>query len=244
MKKTEKLSISIPFYNEESGIPHLNERLSNVILELEKTVAVELILVDDGSTDKTFDLLKKHFPDALLVKHPKNFGIGAAMRSGFKNATGDFIAFLDSDCTYAPEEIIPMLKIMQKSPKIDIISASQYHPDGGIKDVPAWRLFFSKGASFVYRLILPKKLYTYTGFMRIYRKRVVGKLNFFNDGFIAVTEILVRAICLGFNIVEYPTVLSVRKFGASKIKVLNVILEHIRFISGLRSLKKELGLEK
>ncbi|OGC04935.1 hypothetical protein A2276_03150 [candidate division WOR-1 bacterium RIFOXYA12_FULL_43_27] len=235
----KELSISIPFLDEEQGISILHSRISPVIKQLEENYEVELILIDDGSTDSTFDLLKQFFSQAKIIRHPKNLGIGAAMRSGFDAFSGDYIVFLDSDCTFAPEEICAMLEIISKDDKIDVVSASPYHPKGGVEGVPVWRLVFSKGASWLYRRLVSDRIYTYTSFMRIYKREAANKLKFENNGFIAVTEVMVRSIYLGLNIVEYPAVLSVRKYGRSKIKVFKVVMEHLRFILSLPKIKKD-----
>ena len=240
MSNLTKVSIVIPFYNEEEGIPFLKERLDKEIKVLSLSYKIELILIDDGSSDATYDLLKQYFPAAVLIRHDNNKGIGSAVRSSIKAASGEFICFLDSDCTYPPEELDPMLKTMQKSNQIDILSASQYHPKGRVLNVPYWRLFFSWGASFLYRLVLPRKLYTYTSFFRVFKKDVLAKIKFENDGFIAVTEIIVRAIYMGFKIEEYPTTLSTRLHGVSKMKTLQVIINHLQFMFNLSRLKRKL----
>ena len=98
------LSVVIPAYNEERGIETIVQRVLDVRGDLE-TVGVtdlELIVVDDGSKDRTAALVNSR-PDVRLIQHPKNRGYGAALKTGFENATGDLIGFLDADGTYPPE---------------------------------------------------------------------------------------------------------------------------------------------
>src|SRR3990167_6525697 len=102
------LSIVIPCYNEEEGIPYLVSQLNVALQKLEQQYAVQLVFVDDGSKDKTNELLHRYYGNdfrAKIVKHEQNKNLGAALRTGFAHCTGDFVATLDSDCTYNPELI-------------------------------------------------------------------------------------------------------------------------------------------
>src|SRR3989344_8779982 len=110
-----KLSLIIPCYNEEEGIPHLSTKISPVLEELGRKFAVELIFIDDGSRDKTFELLNNFFgsrPDTKIIRHEKNCNLGAAMRPGFAAATGDIVAPMDSDCKYDPRGLVAMVDLL------------------------------------------------------------------------------------------------------------------------------------
>lgn len=104
----KKLSIVIPSFNEEKTISEILRRVQDVKLPgIEK----EIIFVDDGSTDKTLEIVKKVVKDSRrirLIEHEKNQGKGAAVRTGIENATGDYIIIQDADLEYDPQ-YIPML---------------------------------------------------------------------------------------------------------------------------------------
>jgi len=226
----ETISVVIPCYNEEEGIPYLAEKINAALPELLKKYAVELIFVDDGSTDKTNQLLYQHFGKMLSVKivtHEKNRNLGAALRTGFAHASGDYVAALDSDCTYDPALLLPLLNLMDK--RTDIITVSPYHPQGKVSNVPRYRIFLSKGASFLYRVLLDWNLYTYTAMVRVYKKKVIQDVSFERNNFLGVTELLVKAMLKGYKVKELPAELNVRKFGMSKMKVipLKVIKGHL-----------------
>lgn len=232
----KSLSIVIPCYNEEEGIPHLVQKLNPALLDLEKEYLVELILVDDGSSDKTNQLLQHYFgsnPKAKIVTHEKNQNLGAALRTGFAHATSDYIAALDSDCTYDPSLIIHLVKLLDEN--TDIATVSPYHPQGTISNVPGYRIFLSKSASFLYRVLLDWNLYTYTAMVRVYKKEVIINTPFKRNNFLGVTEILVKAMLKGYNVKEIPAELQVRKFGQSKMKMipLNVIKDHLFLMSSV-----------
>lgn len=225
----QRVTVIAPMYNEEDSIPFLAETMARLAVRLGPERELECILVDDGSKDKTIEAVEKHFSSwerVHLVKHPGNRGPGAAMRSGFERATGDFVCTIDSDCTFDPLSIPTMLEMLD-SKKVDIITASPYHPEGGVENVPGWRLLLSRGASTIYRLVCANKIYTYTSFMRVYRRKVVDTVSFEGDGFAAYTEVLLRASHQGYKIAELPAVLKSRANGVSKMKVMFTVRTHL-----------------
>jgi glycosyltransferase involved in cell wall biosynthesis len=103
------LTVVIPAYNEEKGIEEIARRVLNVQESLAKVGIgrLELIVVDDGSRDHTAQVVEK-IEGVRLIRHPKNRGYGAALKTGFSHAQGELIGFLDADGTYPPE-YFPML---------------------------------------------------------------------------------------------------------------------------------------
>lgn len=99
-----KLSIIIPAYNCEPTITELLNRVNKVSI---KGLKKEIIVIDDGSRDKTYSILKKRH-DILLFQHKKNLGKGSAVRTGLENSTGNIIYLQDADLEYDPSEI-PLL---------------------------------------------------------------------------------------------------------------------------------------
>lgn len=232
---TSSLSIIIPFLNEEDAIGPLIARLGPVVEALAARWRVQLVLVDDGSTDTTYEKLsqgfvKPRFQDVAILRHIKNRGIGAAMRTGFDAASGDLICTLDSDCTYAPEDIPRLVDLLLRS-RADIVTGSPYHPLGKVENVAGWRIALSRGASQIYGLILPTKLYCYTSFLRCYRREWARTDLFFADGFLAVCEILVNSLAMGATIIECPVSLSSRVHGVSKMKTLRTMRSHMRLMT-------------
>ncbi len=227
-----RISIIVPFYNEEEGIPNLREKLVALTKVLAPTHELECVLVDDGSEDNSEGVAKQTFvgmPLAVFVKHQQNRGLGAAMRTGFSKATGDIVCAIDSDCTYDPMLMPRLLEALEKT-GADIATASPYHPDGGVDNVIGWRLFLSRGASWMYRIVCSSKLYTYTSMMRAYRRAVIQSVPFQSDGFAGVTEILLRASQQGYRVVEVPMVLHSRVTGTSKMKVMRSIGMHLQLM--------------
>lgn len=226
-----KVSLIIPCYNEEEGIPFLSRILKQLLPKLQKKFEVELIFVDDGSIDNTNNLLKKYFGGISFVKilkHHHNKGYGAAFKTGIRNSKGDVIFQLDSDCTYPTNDMLNMINDINN---YDIVTASPYHPKGHVKDVEGYRLFLSKATSFIYRLISGSKIYTFTSYFRAYRGDLLRNINFSSNGFTCTAEILLLALLKKCKVKEYPAVLSRRKFGKSKMRILRVIRDHLKLMA-------------
>ncbi|MGC8782481.1 MAG: glycosyltransferase family 2 protein, partial [Anaerolineae bacterium] len=97
------LSVVIPAYNEEAGIQAVVQRVLATRPQLAaEGLDLELIVVDDGSRDRTAELVAAT-PAARLIRHRTNGGYGAALKTGFAAARGEWIGFLDADGTYPPE---------------------------------------------------------------------------------------------------------------------------------------------
>ena len=224
------ISIIIPCYNEFDNIPKLAAEFFPVVNQLAATRSVEVIFVDDGSKDGTFAGLQDAFganPFVKIEKHPRNRGLGAAIRTGMNATQGDVVVTTDSDATYRFEEILPLLERL--SPGVDLVTASPYHPNGGVMNVPGYRLLLSKGSSLLYRLLVSWRIHTYTALFRAYRRKVIETVPFHSDGFLAGTEILVNSLLMGYHVAEYPTILYSRVKGTSKAKIMQTIGAHLRF---------------
>ena len=106
------ISIIIPAYNEEGNVVIIYEQISSVMNQLNKSY--EIIFIDDGSTDKTFENLKRiKEKDAIvkIIKFRKNFGQTAALDAGLKHSKGEIIVSMDSDLQNDPNNIPDLLKI-------------------------------------------------------------------------------------------------------------------------------------
>lgn len=232
------VSIVIPCYNEEPTLPYLANTLKGLEEDLSKNYQPEFIFVDDCSKDATFERLKEIFgkrENVRIVRHETNQGVAAGIMTGLREAETEIVCSMDCDCTYDPHELEKMLPLLGES--IDLVTASPYHAQGGVRNVPEWRLFLSKGASWLYRRVLRSKLDTYTSCFRVYRRSSVMDLNLRETGFLGVAEMLGKLDLRGGRIVEYPAVLEVRLFGFSKMKTARTIFGHLKLLSHLARLR-------
>jgi dolichol-phosphate mannosyltransferase len=227
-----QVSIVIPFYNEVLNVAKLQAELVPVAAALSVAGPIELILVDDGSTDGSLEAFRQGIHpsagvDLRFERHTQNRGLGAALRTGFAVAQGEVVVTTDSDGTYAFGEIPALLARLTSS--VDLVTASPYHPRGGVDGVPGYRLVLSRGSSLIYRILVDAHLYTYTSLFRAYRRSVISLVPFQSSGFLAGTELLVKALLLGYTAAEYPTVLHSRASGVSKAKLTRTTMAHLRF---------------
>jgi dolichol-phosphate mannosyltransferase len=240
------LSIIVPCFNEADNVQPLATALAASLAQLAPTYDIELVLVDDGSSDQTWERLLVAFspfePASLGVRfcrHPSNQGLGAALRTGVRSSQGEFVVTADSDGTYSFDSIPLLVGILAAG--ADLVTASPYHPEGGVEGVPAYRLILSKGSSLIYRVLVDRKIFTYTSLFRAYRRPLLDEIDFVADDFLAGTEILIKAWFAGFRIAELPAVLHVRKSGVSKAKIGRTILSHLGF--QFQVLSRRLGVQ-
>jgi dolichol-phosphate mannosyltransferase len=234
--RAHRVSVIVPCCNEEDGVPLLPAKLFPALEELARSRAVELVLVDDGSRDQTWERLVElrdsDPPFAIaLARHATNRGLGAALRTGRQHATGDVIVTLDADGTYPFTIVGPLVRAVESG--ADIATASPYHPDGGVEGVSALRLTFSRGASYCYRVLVDRHVNTWTAMVRAYRSDVLAASISDNDGFLHVAMTLVEARRRGATIVEVPAVLATRRVGQSKARVLRITRAHLRYMGRL-----------
>jgi glycosyltransferase involved in cell wall biosynthesis len=232
------VSIVIPCYNEELALGYLCNTLREVEEVLNRSYQVEFIFVNDGSQDATSQTLKRLFGDrsnCVIVDHPQNRGVTAATLTGIRTARSEIVCSIDCDCSYDPRELRQMIPLMIEG--VDLVTASPYHPLGQVRNVPRWRLFLSRSASALYRLMCRQKIGTYTSCFRVYRQSAVLELDIREPGFLGVVEIIGKLDLRGGLIAEYPARLEARILGHSKMKTLRTIFGHLGLMARLSWLR-------
>jgi glycosyltransferase involved in cell wall biosynthesis len=227
------VSVIVPCHNEEESIPHLVQSLEALQMELPDEYKVQLILVDDGSSDNTWPLLNRYFgsrADALLLRHDQNRGVAAAIATGLEHSH-EIACSLDCDCSYDPRELKPMLGLLVDG--VDLVVASPHHPNGRITNVPAWRIVLSRGASRLYQIVTGGKLYTFTSCLRVYRRSAVLATPRRHSGFLGIAELTGRFVLDGRGIAEHPATLDQRLFGRSKMRIPSTIKGHLQLLARL-----------
>ncbi len=228
------VSVVVPCFNEELILPYLANTLKRVERALRDRYDLRFIFVDDGSGDKTWSSLQELFgdrPNCEFKRHAQNRGVAAAILTGISGAQTDVVCSIDCDCTYDPHQLEKLIPLLTED--VDMVTASPYHPEGEVRNVPAWRLFLSKSLSSLYRVVLHHRLATYTSCFRVYRRSSVVDLAVREGGFLGVAEMLGRLDLNGGEIIECPAVLEVRLLGRSKMKTVHTILGHIRLLARL-----------
>jgi glycosyltransferase involved in cell wall biosynthesis len=226
----ETLSIIIPAYNEEDGIAGIVERVLTIrpgLLEL--GYALELIVVDDGSRDRTAEIVQRYSAsdDAVfLVQHRTNYGYGAALKTGFAHSRGEWLGFLDADGTYPPEHF-PALMMAAREQGADLVIGSRMA--GTESQMPTSRrvgnLFFAGLVS----LIGNRRITDSASGMRVIRRDVLARLYPLPDGLSFTPVMSTRAIHERLAMVEVPIPYAER-LGRSK---LTVVGDGTRFLKSI-----------
>ena len=224
-----KISVIIPMYNEEANVLRTLIEVNKVLKDY---VDYEIIVIDDGSIDETFQLAEEFASNNTHVhiyKHPINMGMGNALRTGFEKSRGDIIITLDADLSYSASHIPILASELLIDETIDIAVGSQYMEGGKVKNVPFLRLFLSKIANKFIGYSMTENLSTVTGVLRAYRREVLESMELESNGTKINLEILSKAIAIGFKIKEVPAVLEGRTLGESKVKFKSKTISHILF---------------
>jgi dolichol-phosphate mannosyltransferase len=224
------LSIVIPMFNEAENVEATLGRVEEALVSFQGTY--EIIPVNDGSFDNTLEILERLASKNVklkVVSYSKNIGRGMALRTGFRESSGEIIVSIDADLSYDPHYIVEFVETLKREQDIDLILASPYMPGGEVQNVPFHRLWISKWGNKILRFAMPNRIYTSTGIFRAYRKRVLDSLELESDGKEIHLEILSKAMALGYRVKELPAVLTGRKKGRSKFKFKKTAISHLVF---------------
>ena len=240
------VTVIVPCYNEEEGLPSLLARLRK--MRTNGASGWHFLFVDDGSTDDTFGRLLRAAREESwveVVRHHENLGLGAALRTGFEHARSPVLCTIDSDCTYPPEKLPELARLVAEGS--EIVTASAWHPDSAAAEGSRIRIQLSRMVSALYKLLIGQDVYTFTCLFRAYRRETVQRIPFRSNGFAAVAEMMLRAMLSGCRVAEVPMQLESRQFGESKLKVSDAIVAHIRLLAMtaiMVSAKQARGLRK
>jgi len=225
MMEQKKLSVVMPAYNEEAVI---YENLMKTNMEIgEFCSSYEIICVNDGSVDNTkneIDRAVNECQNIVSVTYNKNAGKGHAIKQGVQQASGEYIAFLDSDLDLAPDHLKDFMEQIQQQ-KADIVIGSKMHPDSKL-EYPLVRKVLSGGYYCILLLLFRLKIHdTQTGvklFDGKLLKQIVDKVE--TEGYAYDIEILAIANEMGAKIIERPITLHfTRNNGFGRIKVKDII---------------------
>lgn len=221
------VSIIIPVYNEEENVPLLVE---TIFKEFGADPAfTELVLIDDGSHDKTAELtieLAKHEPRIRLVKHDRNRGLGGAIRTGLKAATGDLILYTDADLPF-DFSLIP--KLVSLAGHNRVVSGYRLNRGEGPR-----RWVLTKAYNLLIYLLFGLRVHDVNFACKIIPRRLARAMELQSEGSFIDAEILLEARRQGMAICEFPLVYYPRTRGQSTLSrpaVIFVILrEMTRYI--------------
>jgi glycosyltransferase involved in cell wall biosynthesis len=206
--KYPQISMVIPFFNEEENIQELYQILIKVLKKLNTTY--ELIFIDDGSLDNTYQILTELYrndENVQVIKLKKNFGQTAALQAGFDIAQGEIIISMDGDLQHDPEDIPKLLSKLEEG--YDIVSGWRKER----KDHFLFRRLPSMIANRIMRFLSGVKIHDFGTTFKVYQKRAIKGLQLYGELHRFIPALISRT---GVRIAEVPIRNIVRKKGKSK----------------------------
>jgi glycosyltransferase involved in cell wall biosynthesis len=207
------LDIVVPAYDEEQRIvPNLSE-LCAFLSGLSAEYSWRLIVVDDGSSDRTGSLVEAFAARnaaVTLIHHRENRGMGAALRTGFEESRADFVVTVDADLSYSPAHVGRLVETLRQS-GADLVLASAYMERGCVANVPTARRWLSWCANRYLSWASGGQLHTATCVVRGYLGTSLRSLKLLSEGVEINLEILQQALRRGMTIREIPAELHWRE---------------------------------
>jgi glycosyltransferase involved in cell wall biosynthesis len=224
-----KLSIIMPVYNERATLEEIVQRVQSVDLTVEvdggnpalsgpMTLEREIVIVDDGSTDGTRDILDRWKanprPDLQIIYHERNSGKGAALRTGFQHATGELLIVQDADLEYDPRDYLKLLPPVLEG-RTPVVYGSRFM--GGPRS--AMSLTHTLGNKFltvITNLLYGTALSDMETCYKLFRKDVIAGMVLRSRAFEIEPEMTAKILKRGFTIFEVPISYNGRSFHEGK----------------------------
>jgi hypothetical protein len=218
--------VIIPAYNEENGIAVILDRVLSIRPGLQAigVEGPEVIVVDDSSRDRTAEIVRG-CKDVRLVCHTQNRGYGGALKTGFYNASGNLLAFLDADGTYPPESFPELCQAALDG--ADLVIGSRMA--GAKSEMPPVRRLGNFIFATLVTLIGAQRVSDSASGMRVFHREILDRLYPLPDGLNFTPVMSTRAIHEKLKMVEVPIAYSER-VGRSKLSVVN---DGLRFFNSI-----------
>jgi len=226
LKRLKELSVFFPFYNEEANIEAQTKDALRIIPQFADKF--EIILVDDGSDDKTEEIgqkLAQKYHSVKIIRHRVNKGYGGALKTGFKNSRYKWIFFTDGDRQF---KLTDLNKLIKKSNEADlIIGYRQKRADSPI------RLLNAKLFNLLIRILFGLKVCDVDCAFKLIKKEVLDNIKLKSNGALLSSELLIKAKKKGYKIVEVPVGHYPRQVGSQTGANFKVIFKAFYDIAAL-----------
>jgi len=197
LKRLKELSVFFPFYNEEANIEAQTKDALRIIPRFADKF--EIILVDDGSDDKTEEIgqkLARKYRSVKIIRHRVNKGYGGALKTGFKNSRYKWVFFTDGDRQFKLTDLSRLIKEVDKADLI--VGYRQKRAD------PPIRLLNAKLFNLLIRILFGLKVRDVDCAFKLIKKKVLDDIKLESDGALLSSELLIKAQKKGHKIIEVP----------------------------------------
>lgn len=225
------ISVIVPAYNEEETITEVLRRL----IKLQSEIKMEIVLIDDGSTDGTARIAEE-FPVVKTIRHNKNCGKGAAIKTALKHVTGEVVVIQDADLEYPPENILRIIDPIIRD-QADVVYGSRFLGQNERMSISheIGNRILSTLASVLYGTKITDVM---TGHKAI-SQRAVSSIELTENEFEVEVEITAKLLLSGFRLLEVPIPYCYRRKGLSKISyrhaftsVTKLLVERVKNLTG------------
>lgn len=206
-----KLSIVIPVYNEKDTLEKIVDLVRSV-----SGIDKEIIIVDDGSTDGSIDIIKRieeRYPDIKTVIKGENRGKGHTLKVGFKESTGDYVIIQDADLEYNPQDYRKLLQALEED-KVDVVYGSRF--SGNYEKMTTLHYFGNKLLTLLTNLFYGVALTDMETCYKLIPGDFARNVNIKSDSFDFEPEITAKILKSGLKIKEVPISYSGRAFSEGK----------------------------
>ena len=221
------LSLVIPAFNEQALIGEHLDEIVRYMREMEREFRWEIVIVNDGSHDDTTDIIDafaERFDNVFALHHPRNFGLGQALRFGFANTVGDYVITMDVDMSYDTAHIGLLARSIRDN-QVKMVLASPYMKGGSVRNVPWHRKLFSVLGNRFLSFFVPGQFATLTSMMRAYDGKFIRSLNLRALGMDVMPEMVHKTMILRGSIIEEPARLDWEpqtRFGQARVSSMRI----------------------
>jgi dolichol-phosphate mannosyltransferase len=212
---TIKLSVIIPCYNEMATLKRCIDSVMNIASD---TLILEIIIVDDCSTDKSLsiahDLAARHH-EVRILTHSKNMGKGAAIRSGIAKASSDFLAIQDADLEYDPQDLLRLVKPLAAG-KADVVIGSRFLSPGAHRVLYFWHSVGNKFLTILSNMLTDLNLTDMECCYKVFRRQALEDVVIEEDGFGFEPEVVAKIANKRLRIYEMSVSYDGRSYSEGK----------------------------
>jgi len=213
--KPVSLTLVIPCYNEENTLEQCVERVQAIA---DETLSLELIIVDDCSKDKSVqvaEVLINRYANIRLLRHEKNQGKGAALRTGFAHATGDFVGVQDADLEYDPRDLRNLLIPLSEG-RADVVFGSRYLYSGERRVLYFWHSQMNRVLTFLSNMFSDLGLTDMETCYKLFRREIIQSIPIQENRFGFEPEIVAKVGEMRCRVYEAPISYQGRTYAEGK----------------------------
>ncbi|HVW20577.1 MAG TPA: glycosyltransferase family 2 protein [Opitutaceae bacterium] len=212
-------SVVIPARDEEESLPGTVRDIHAAFTR--ERIPHEIVVVDDGSRDRTWEVLqglRAEVPALAPVRNPGPHGFGRAIIQGFERVRGDAVVVMMADASDSPEDAVRYWRLLESG--YDCAFGSRFVRGGRVVDYPRFKLLVNRVANLFIRVLFAIRLNDTTNAFKAYRRSVIeGCRPYLSPHFNLTVEIPLKAIVRGFSWTVIPITWQNRKHGAAKLKI-------------------------